>query len=132
MKLVCRNTEQLETIVLRRLREMLHQYPDRGILIDVEEHKPPRTGRQNRKFHAMCRDLGQFTGEDDMKGAIKSTDIWPKVKVWKTRVNGDKLERVQEWVPKSESKLTKAEESEIIDLIYALAASLPGFEWSHE
>ena len=130
MKLVIRNREQLEKIAWVRLNEMLQQFPERGILLEIEEHKPPRTRRQQGKFHAMCRDMGEFIGEADMKTEIKKLSIWPRVNQWRTMMIDDKLERVKVPVPKSEAKLTKQEESEIIAWMESEAATWPGFEWS--
>ncbi|MDB4351956.1 recombination protein NinB [Porticoccaceae bacterium] len=119
MKLVIRSSQQL--------RELFHKIEGfasgEGLLIDYKPYKPPRSLLQSRKLHAMIGELNDFTGRKNMKDFVKQLDFWPKVTMQDLGVA---------IVPKSEADLSKAEESDIIEGIYAMVAlhlQPLGFEW---
>ena len=126
MKVVCRNGTQLANAydkMVDALRNLQQKF-DGAIMVEWKEHKPPRTMKQSRKIHAMMNDLGNFTGDSNMKGWIKGMDFWPTVYI--EHFGDAKI------VAKSEAVLTKEEESIIIERLYQIGTMLPGFEWSHE
>lgn len=117
MRRVVKNMRDL-TDVVRRLEEI----PEQGWLVEYKVYQPPRTKCQNRKVHAMFSDLADFTGDKDIKAFIKELNFWPTEIATQF---GVQVER-----PMSESKLTREQESDVIEHLYMLGAELPGFEWS--
>lgn len=120
MKRVARNLDQLKALF-----RILQEIPEQGWLIQWTPYKPPRTLSQSKKLHAMMGDMAEFTGVTNMKGFIKTLEFWPTVGVLQFGVHRN--------APKSEADLSKEEESEIIEALYALAAQHLeplGFIWS--
>ncbi len=123
MKRVISNQTQLHnmhTEMTDALAELVRG--EKKMMVEFKPFKPPRTRSQSRKIHAMMSELGGFTGYDDMKGYIKTLNFWP------TQYKEGFGEA--HFVPKSETALTKEEESIIIERLYQLGTMLPGFEFS--
>ncbi len=112
MKYVIRkNTPQAANFYDR----LLEALKEGDMMVDLKPHKPPRTRSQSRKLHAMITQIGDETGDSNMKAAIKQMDFWPQVY---TEPFGQK----PMIVPKSEADLRKEEESDIIERLYQLSA----------
>lgn len=96
--------------------------------LEVKRVEPGRTVDQQAKLHALISEIAisAGVGPDWFKQSFLKRDcegIWP---YWPTKLErnrqGDKVA-----VPKSEAKLTKREESELIERLYVLGA-----EWGVE
>ena len=97
--------------------------------LEVSRYESPRTDGQQALIHCVIRDIANHSGcgEDWLKTMLKrdSENVfphWPK-KVELNR-HGDQV-----LIAKSESQLTKAEESELIERLYVLGAEF-GMNWS--
>jgi len=93
-----------------------------AMLVEYKPYKPPRTLRQSRKLHVMIRELGEFCGDEDMKGTLKTFTFWPEV--MKTRHDGSVVVK-----PKSEADFSAEEESALIEALYRVASEIEGFEY---
>ena len=70
----------------------------------------------------MLGELGNFLGKPDMLSLAKTLEFWPDQI---HQFNGEIM-----IVPKSETKITKEEMSQIIDGLFMIAIEIPGFEFS--
>jgi hypothetical protein len=70
----------------------------------------------------MIGDLREFTGDPNMKEWIKGMSFYPQIYI--EHAGEGKT------VPRSESQLSKDEESEVIEHLYLIGTQLPGFDWS--
>lgn len=121
MKRVIRSYEQL----VEAFKEQRTYLKDFGALnCWFEEHKPPRTAKQSRKVHAMFGDIADFTGDKNIKQFIKGLEFWPEVYVEHFGQG--------KFVPKSESDLSREEESVVIEHLYLIGSQLPGFIWNEK
>ena len=116
-----------QAALIDRVTKYFINNPDNALW--VEDYKPPRTDGQQALIHCIIRDIANHSGcgEGWLKTMLKrdSENLfphWPK-KVEKNR-HGDKV-----LIAKSESQLTKAEESELIERLYVLGAEF-GMNWS--
>ena len=103
---------------------LLDALKEGDMLVDLKPHVAPRTRSQSRKLHAMITQIGDETGDSNMKAAIKQMDFWPQV-------YAEPFGQKPMIVPRSEADLTKEEESDIIERLYQLAAEyLPDFKFN--
>ena len=104
-------------------------WEDGEIPLEVHRWEEPRTSSQQALIHCIIRDIAAFTGsgEEWLKTMLKrdSEGVFPH---WPTKAelnrHGDTV-----LVPKSESRLTKVEETALIENLYALGGSW-GMSWS--
>jgi hypothetical protein len=104
-------------------------WQDSDQALEVSRYVAPRNEGQQALLHCIIRDIASHSGcgADWLKTMLKrdSESIfphWPK-KVELNR-HGDQV-----LMPKSEAQLTKAEESELIERLYALGAEW-GITWT--
>ena len=121
MKRILKTPQQVEKFSL----ELNKLMTDKGLMVEVKEYKPPRTLTQSAKLHAMLADLALWEQVTPaaMKSFIKTLEFWP-------------VEAVKgKYVPMSEADLTRDQESEIIEMLYVIAAQElepSGFKWTDE
>lgn len=121
------------TVFRKSQVRQLHEYIDRWFArtaqpLDIRRYEAPRSDSQQAYIHVLIRRMASWVGvcEDEMKQDILKRDSegvfphWPMVE--RQNLHGDLVMR-----PKSESKLTKREESELIERLHALCA-----EWGIE
>ena len=123
MNRVIRNDDQLEQAI-ELMRRGYQELQQNGLSMSVEfkEHKAPKTSKQHRKMFGMLGELGNFLGKQDMLSLAKTLEFWPDQI---HQFNGEIM-----IVPKSETKITKEEMSQIIDGLFMVAIEIPGFEFS--
>ena len=126
MRRVVRNAQQMTNLADEIVGWMNARAPDEenAVMVEYKPYKPPRTMKQSRKIHAMFGDIGQFTGDSNIKGWVKSLSFWPTE--YKEHAGQGQV------VPKSEAHLTKAEEIIVIEHLYLIGAELPGFQWGDD
>ena len=110
------------------LLKHLEVWRTKDYAIEVKRHDPKRSGSQQGLLHSLMREIaGQAgCGEEYFKQEVikrNAADVFPH---WPHDMQPD-LKGVLQLVPKSESKLTKREESEMIERLYAFAV-----EWGYE
>ena len=90
--------------------------PERPVKVVVSDWADSRTSSQSALIHVLIRELSHSGGwsEDYIKYLLKE-NYYPAVK-WPTSIEDNRV------IPKSESKLTKEEESEIIEQLEAMKA----------
>jgi hypothetical protein len=93
--------------------------------LDVKRHEAPRTSSQRALIHSIISDLAKHSGAgaEWMKQSLLKRDCEGIFPHWPTKIESNRHgDRVV--MPKSEADLKKAEESELIERLYAL-----GGEW---
>ena len=125
MRFVIRTDEQAEGF-LRKLREHIKVCPT---MVSMEKFKPPHTSDQNAKLHVMIGDLAEFTGHtlDEMKLWLKGLGFWPETTI---TVAGVSRRVAKSASSKADDPISKREESDIIERLYQVGATLDGFVWS--
>ncbi len=107
--------------------------------LDISRHDPKRTSGQQSKIHAIMRKIALHAGcgeelfkqEIIKRNAVGIFPHWPHDIQEKGHFGNKETMEANELigiVPKSESKLTKKEESEMIEHLYALGAEW-GVTW---
>ena len=104
-------------------RAIIRALDTQPVLVEYKPYKPPRTLRQSRKLHVMIAELGAFTGDEDMKGTLKTFTFWPEV--MKSRHDGSVVIK-----PKSEADFSAEEESALIEALFRVGAEIEGFEYA--
>ena len=101
-----------------------------GNALWVEAYKPPRSKNQQALLHCIIRDISIHGGysEDWTKECFLKYDCNGFFPHWPKLVSNDDKGNVV-FIPRSESVITKVEESERIERLYALGAEW-GITWT--
>lgn len=107
MRAVIRNANDLGNFVDR----VLDKLDGRPYTITIKRFHRPRSYDQNKKFHAMIRDLAEYTGygEAELKDILKRQFLPMKV----LQIGEHKYE-----APKSTAELTVNEMADLIERVY--------------
>ena len=119
-----------EASLIRDVKKHFANPVRKNIALEVRRWEEQRSDNQQAKLHILIRDISNEAGVSNseyFKQKYIKENVHGIFPFWPHDLVVDRRTGTTEMHPKSESKLTKREESEMIERLYALAA-----EWGVE